>query len=374
MHPQILAAPIAVVLTMSWASVSIEAGQAPATAPQAAEAAKAGDKSTARPKPAAKAPSKTWKAPRTPWGDPDLQGVWNDATSTPLQRPNGLAGKDVLTDEEAAEFQAQNAFELTRDRRDGGNAADVNRAYNEHWMDARRLKITEDHRTSLIVDPPDGRIPALVPLSPERQRARAARAEAAARFAAGMPNEVLDMSLPVRCIIRTDSPPYLPTIYNNNFHIFQSPGYVVINPEMIHSARIIPLDGRPHLNKNLRQWLGDTRGRFDGNTLVIETTNFRTDDGVIFQGGSPATYKISERFTRIAADQIDYEFTIEDPATWTRPWTARIPWNKVDPEEQLYEYACHEDNFDIVHFLTGARARELKGEVFVPKPAGGGDR
>src|SRR5262245_63899946 len=161
--------------------------------------------------------AKAYPVPRTPWGDPDLQGVWNDATSTPLQRPNGV--KDVLTDEEAAEFQASLAHDLTRDRRDGGPEVDVNRAYNDHWMDARRLKITADHRTSLIVDPPDGRIPPLVPLSPERQQARAARAAAAARFQAGLPNDHTDMSLPVRCVIRTDSPPYLPTIYNNNFQI-----------------------------------------------------------------------------------------------------------------------------------------------------------
>lgn len=312
---------------------------------------------------------------RTPWGDPDLQGIWNDATSTPLQRPGALAEKDVLGDEEAAEFQARNAYELTRDRRDGGNEVDVNRAYNEHWMDARRLKITADHRTSLIVDPADGRIPPLVPLSPERQRARAAQAEAAQRFAAGMPSNFLDMSLPVRCIIRTDSPPYLPTIYNNDFHIFQAPGYVAIAPEMIHSARIIPLDGRPHLPTNLKQWLGDTRGRWDGDTLVVETTNFRTDDGVVFQGANAATFRITERFTRVDADTLNYEFTVEDPMTWTRPWTARIPWTKIDPDEQMYEYACHEDNYDIVHFLSGARARERKGETFVPKPVGaGGDR
>jgi len=224
------------------------------------------------------------------------------------------------------------------------------------------LKITADRRTSLIVDPADGRIPPLVPPSPERQQARAARAGAVARFNAGMPYTAEEMSLPVRCIIRTDSPPYLPTIYNNDFQIFQSPGFVAIAPEMIHSARIIPLDGRPHLGKNLRQWLGDTRGRFDGNTLVIETTNFRTDDGVVFQGGNPATYRITERLTRVAPDAISYEFTVEDPATWTRPWTALIPWTRIDPAEQMYEYACHEDNFDIVHLLSGARTREKNGE------------
>jgi hypothetical protein len=305
---------------------------------------------------------KKYSPPRTPWGDPDLQGVWNDATSTPLQRPGTVGGKEVLTDEEAAEFQESLAHDLTRDRRDGGPEADVNRAYNDHWMDARRLKITADRRTSLIVDPPDGRIPPLVPLSPERQQARATRATAAARFQAGLPNDYTDFSLPVRCIIRTDSPPYLPTIYNNNFQIVQSPGYVTIAPEMIHSVRIIPVDGRPHLNKALKQWLGDSRGRWDGTTLVVETTNFRSDDGVIFQNANPATFKITERFTRVAADSLNYEFTVEDPTTWTRPWTSLIPWNKVDPAEQMYEYACHEDNFDIVHFLTGARKREKNGE------------
>ena len=326
------------------------------------------------PKPAAPKPAvpaapkaapatKTFTPPRTPWGDPDLQGVWNDATSTPLQRPTGVASKDILTDEEAADFQQDLEHQLSRDRRDGGPDVDVNRAYNEHWMDARRLKITADRRTSLIIDPEDGRIPPAVPLSPEREKARVARAAANARFNAGLPENYRDFSLPVRCIIRTDSPPYLPTIYNNDFHIFQSPGYVAINPEMIHSARIIPLDKRPHLGKNLRQWLGDTRGYFEGNTLVVETTNFRTDDGVVFQNANPETYKIVERFTRIGPDVMNYEFTVSDPTTWTKPWSARIPWIKIDPQEQMYEYACHEDNYDIVHFLSGARSREKKGET-----------
>jgi hypothetical protein len=309
------------------------------------------------------ADAKTSFSARTPWGDPDLQGVWNDATSTPLQRPAGVAGKDVLGDEEAAEFQKDLAHNLSRDRRDGGPAADVNRAYNEHWMDSRRLKITEDRRTSLIVDPPDGRIPALVPLTPEKQKARADRAAAVARFNAGMPDAAQELSLPVRCVIRTDLPPYLPTIYNNDFQIYQSPGYVAIAPEMIHSARIIPLDGRPHLGKNLRQWLGNTRGHWEGQTLVVETTNFRADEGATFQGADPATYRITERFTRVDADSLNYEFTVEDPQTWTKPWPARIPWTKIDPAEQMYEYACHEDNYDVVHLLTGARNREKNNET-----------
>jgi len=312
-----------------------------------AKAAKAG----------ARASANKWT---TPWGEPDLQGVWNDATSTPLQRPGDVGTKDVLTDEEAAEFQNELASELSRDRRDGDTVADVNRAYNEHWMDPRRLKITGDHRTSLIVDPPDGRIPALVPLPPERQKLRDARAAAAARFNAGLPETYTDGTLPIRCIIRTDSPPYLPIVYNNDFQIQQSPGYLVIAPEMIHSARVIPLDGRPHIGNNLKQWLGDARGRWEGNTLVVETTNFSTYPDVVFMGADPKTYRITERFTRTGPRALDYEFMVSDPNTWTRPWTARIPWTKIDPEEQMYEYACHEDNYDLVHFLSGARAREKK--------------
>ena len=315
------------------------------------------------PKNAVKKPANSPAVPRTPWGDPDLQGVWNDATSTPLQRPGGVGTKDVLTDAEAAEFQEQLADDLTRDRRDGGAEADVGRAYNEHWMDARRLKITADRRTSLIVDPPDGRIPPLVPLSPEREKARAARAVALARFNAGLPDSFLDATLPVRCIIRTDSPPYLPIVYNNDLQIFQSPGLVAIAPEMIHSTRIIPLDGNPHLGKNLHQWLGDSRGHWEGDTLVVETTNFRTDDGVVFQNANPETFHLTERFTRVDATTLNYEFTVEDPETWTKPWTAMLPWTKIDPAEQMYEYACHEDNYDIVHFLAGARLREKDGRA-----------
>jgi hypothetical protein len=317
-----------------------------------------------------------WTQTRTPWGEPDLQGVWNDATSTPLQRPDSRAGKDVLEGEEAEEFEEELAFGLSRDRRDGGAQVDVNRAYNEHWMDARRLKITADRRTSLIVDPAEGRMPPRVPLTGDRQTRRADAELWNKRFLAGMPRHPEELSLPIRCILRTDSPPYLPTIYNNNFQIFQSPGYVVIAPEMIHSARIIPMDGRPHLGASLPQWLGDTRGRWEGDALVLETTNFRSDIGAVYQGGNPETFRITERFSRVAADTINYEFTISDSTTWTMPWTAVVPWTKVDPAEQMYEYACHEDNFDVVHLLTGARNREAKGEVFKQdgaRPEGRGD-
>jgi len=343
------------VVVAAFAAVAISSALviAQTTTSTAAKPAAGAKQQTTPAKAPAKAATKSWK---TPWGDPDLQGVWNDATSTPLQRP---AGKGETVDEgDANQFEEQLAYDLSRDRRDGGPEVDVNRAYNEHWMDSRRLKITNDRRTSLIVDPADGRLPPAVQISPERQKIRAERQAAGARFNQGMPLIATELSLPIRCIIRTDSPPYLPTIYNNNFQIYQSPGFVVIAPEMIHSARIIPLDGRPHIGKNLKQWLGDTRGHFEGNTLVLETTNFRTDDGTVYQGANPETYKITERFTRVADDTVNYEFTINDPMTWTKPWTAVIPWTRIDPKEQMYEYMCHEDNFDIVHLLTGARNRE----------------
>ena len=359
--PHSLGALAAVLAAMSLPAVSV-AGQAPAPAAKTAAA-----------KPAA-APARPYVQPKTPWGDPDLQGIWNDATSTPLQRPARLGEKGVLAEEEADQFAEELAEDLNRDRRDGGPEADVNRAYNEHWMDAKRLEATKDRRTSLIVDPPDGRIPPRIAPTPEAAKIRAARAEADARFVAGLPDDVEDFSLPVRCIIRTDSPPYLPTIYNNDFQIFQSPGFVVIQPEMIHSARVIPVDGRPHLTKNIKLWLGDTRGHWEGNTLVVETTNFRDDPGVTYQNTDAGTFTIIERFTRVGPDRINYEYTVSDPKTWTKPWKAMIPWNKTD--DQIYEYACHEFNYDLVHLMHGSRLRQAKGETVparAPRP-GADDR
>jgi hypothetical protein len=319
--------------------------------------------------PAAKPATRASTPAKTPWGDPDLQGIWNFATSTPLERPAIAGEKAVLSEQEAEEFAEKLAFDLTRDRRDGGNAADVARAYNEHWMDARRLEILADKRTSLIVDPPDGRIPPRVPLTPERKLAAQQLAARAARFNAGMPESHEEFTPPVRGIIRTDRPPYLGTIYNNTAQIFQSPGYVVILQEMIHSSRVIPLDGRPHIGSNLKQWLGDTRGRFEGSTLVVETTNFRKDLGAVYGNANPDTFKIVERFTRVSPDMLNYEFTISDPNTWTKPWTAIVPWSRIN--EQLYEYTTHEDNYDLVHLLVGARVREATRRAVRPAAAAG---
>jgi hypothetical protein len=342
--------------------------------PVAGQTQRQGGTPTAGAQAPARPAARPFTAPKTPWGDPDLQGIWNFATSTPLERPSDIGDKSVLSEQEAEEFEEKLAFNLTRDRRDGGNAADVARAYNEHWMDPRRLEILNDRRTALIMDPPEGRIPPLVPLSPERQKANQEAAARVARFNAGLPLSHEEFTPAVRGIIRTDLPPYLGTIYNNTAQIFQSPGYVVIVQEMIHSARIIPMDGRPHINQNLRQWLGDTRGRWEGNTLVVETRNFRRDRGAVYRNANPDTFRIVERFTRTGPETLAYEFTVSDPTTWTRPWTAMVPWTKTN--DHLFEYTTHEDNYDLVHLLVGARVREARGEK-VPepsgRPAGGGD-
>jgi hypothetical protein len=306
------------------------------------------------------AAAKPYKAPRTSWGDPDLQGIWNNATSTPLQRPERFGDKAVLAEDEAERVEEELARTQNRDNRSGGPEAQVIAGYNEFWMDSRRLEFLKDRRTSLIVDPPDGRMPPRLPPTPEVAKIRAARAEAQARVNAGLPDDPEDFSVDVRCITRNDRPPHLNALYNNNFQIYQSPGYVAIQSEMIHSARIIPLDGRPHLNNAIRQWQGDTRGHWEGTTLVLESTNFRKEEGATYQNANPDSLRIVERFTRVGADGLDYQFTISDPATWAKPWTAMIPWKTADGE--IYEYACREGDADIFHLLQMARKKEKAGE------------
>jgi len=329
--------------------------------------ARQGSAGAAKPKAPAKtttaantAPAKPYSVPHTPWGDPDLRGIWNNATSTPMQRPEKFGDKAVLAEDEAEQVEEELAKTQNRDNRDGGAEAQVIQGYNEFWMDKRRLEFLKDRRTSLIVDPPDGRMPPRLPATPEVAKIRAARVEANARVAAGIPNDPEDFPLGVRCVVRNDLPPHLSALYNNNFQIYQSPGYVVIQSEMIHSARIIPVDGRPHLGKTLRQWQGDARGHWEGNVLVVETINFRNDEGATYQNANADSFRLVERFTRLGADRIDYEFTVSDPATWARSWTARIPWKTADGE--IYEYACREGDLDIFHLLQMARTKEKAGE------------
>jgi hypothetical protein len=277
---------------------------------------------------------------RTPWGDPDLQGIWSNTTTTPLERPESFGGKAVLSDEERAELAPKVADQLSTDRqvRPGGVVP-----YNEFWFERGTL----GNQTSLIVDPPDGKLP---PFTPEGQKRWDARRPDAA-------DSHLDRSPYDRCLSRGMPGAMMPGFYNHNYQIVQSPGYVAILVEMIHDVRIIRVDGTPHLNGSIRQWLGDSRGRWDGNTLVVETTNL--NDKVFARGGVTgygAALKMIERFTRVNDNQIDYRFTIDAPTVFTKPWTVSTPMHKIDGP--IYEYACHEGNYAMTGILAGARARE----------------
>jgi hypothetical protein len=290
--------------------------------------------------------TKRYATPRTPWGEPDLQGVWSYASLTPLERPDKHAGKDALDDEEVAELDKE--ARTGADRRDGTPEADLARAYNAFWYDRGK----SDGRTSLIVEPPDGRLP---PLTPEGRRRQATAADY--NRVHGF-DSAANRPLQERCITYHGVPP-LPSGYNNTYQILQTPGYVAIVDENIHDVRGIPLDGRPHLGQGIRQWNGDSRGHWEGDTLVVETTNYSPKSTFRFPVAGETMHAI-ERFTRVAADRIDYRFTITDPATYTRPWTASLPLVNA-PDYVIYEYACHEGNYAIANALSGARVME-KGE------------
>ena len=304
----------------------------------------------------ATAAAKTWTQQRTPDGQPDLQGIWSNSTLTPLERPRELGGKQFFTEEEAAAYEKQVLTRNNADRRDNRDAeADVSLAYNDFWYD-RGTRIVPTGRTSLIIDPPDGRIPALTPEAQKREAARAA-----ARRSHGPADSWEDRNLGERCMTR--GAPKLPGGYNNNFLILQAPGYVAILQEMIHEVRVIPLDGSPHIPLNVRQWLGDSRGHWEGDTLVVDTTNFRDEirsNAFNCCGGVGGNLHLTERFTRIDKDTIDYQYTVDDPATFTRPWTAAVPLTRAPGP--IYEYACHEGNYGMAGILAGARAEEKAEE------------
>jgi len=286
-------------------------------------------------------------APRTPWGDPDLQGVWNNGTVTPLERPAQFANKEFLTEAEAAQYEKDMVSRANVDNREGiGTDADVSKAYNEVWWE-HGSKVVASRRTSIVYDPPNGRVP---PLTPEAQQR--ARRLAAARAKADNPDSWTDMTIRDRCILYRPLP-NLPTNNNNNFQIVQGPGYVAILQEEIHETRIIPLDGSPHLPSTVRQLLGDSRGHWEGDTLVVDTTNF-TDDSDF--RGSGSNLHLVERYKRAAADRIDFEFTVEDATTWARPWSGAYTfWQNSG---LMYEYACHEGNYAMKHILEIARDAE----------------
>ena len=294
-----------------------------------------------------------WTVPRTADGQPDLQGVWDFRTITPLERPSELAGKEVLTAEEAAAFTEERLSERNKDLRaeDGiGAQQDVANAYNQFWWDYGN-QLTEDRRTSLIVDPPDGRIPLKPAVRREREERAATRTETRGTRITSGPE---DRGLAERCILGFNSgPPMNPSAYNNNVQLVQTPDHVMILNEMVHNARVVPLDGRPHLPGSLRQWVGDARGHWEGDTLVVETTNFHPEAG--FRGSSKDR-RLVERFTRSDANTLLYEYTLTDPTTWTRPWTVVVPMTKS--EGPMFEYACHEGNYGMTNLLAGSRAEE----------------
>ena len=306
--------------------------------------------------------------PRTAWGQPDLQGVWDFRTITPLQRPEDLADQEFFTAEEAANVEQEAADrdarlweQAARRTEVGGNVG----AYNNFWMD-RGLKAVGTRRTSLIVDPPDGRLPAVRPGTVEQSGSASQDlpGHRPVRFRVGGigADGPEDRGIGVRCILGFNSgPPMIPSAYNNNMQLFQTAAYVVILNEMVHNARIVPLDGRPHLPEDVRNWMGDARGHWDGDTLVVETTNF-TDKTASFNPtltssvGTGETLTLTERFRRVDADTLLYEYTVDDPTTFTRPFTAAIPMRKS--EAPIFEYACHEGNYGMEGILVGARAEE----------------
>jgi len=302
----------------------------------------------------AAAQSKASPPARTPEGKPNLAGIYSFSTITPLQRPDTLAGKATLNEEEARAFEASENTRLNRDlfdpikgqpsagyapRAEGGVLS-----YNEFWYE-RGNRLTNDKRTSLIVDPVDGRIPFT-------EAARRRNAERAQIAISGFGNSYEDGPLADRCLVGFNSgPPMTPGAYNNNVQIVQGPDTVVVINEMVHNARIIPTDGRAHTK--LRLWSGDSRGRWEGDTLVVETTNFRRETSL---QGSTADTRLVERFTRVDADTIKYEFTVSDPNSYIRPWTAMVPLTRIPGP--LFEYACHEGNYALPNILAGARAKE----------------
>ena len=311
--------------------------------------------------------------PRLPDGRPDLQGVWDFRTLTPLERPEDLADKAILGAEEAAQIEsaaAARSEELnapTTERVEllpaGGNVG----AYNHYWVD-QGASVVGDQRTSLIVDPPDGRVPSLQPgiemqvlsLAEDLGGPRPNRARAA-----GISTDSYeDRGLAERCLLGFNSgPPIVPAGYNQNIQLLQTSDYVVILHEMVHDARVIPLDGREHLAPSIRQWMGDARGYWEGDTLVVESRNF-TDKTASFNptiskaAGTGTNLHLTERFRLVAEDTLLYEYTVDDATTFTRPFTAALPMQRG---ELMFEYACHEGNYGLYNMLAGAREKERIG-------------
>jgi hypothetical protein len=305
------------------------------------------------PSPASKAKeTKTWAVPRTPDGKPDMQGYWTNLTLTPLERPKGLGSKEFYTEEEIAAAQKKERERLALNVAEGrpteqGTADDVHYDFAQFGLDKAQANPAWDKRTSLIIGP-EGTIPSLLP------EARKRAADIAAKNKGHEFDGPENRPLSARCIIMGyDAVPMLPAGYNNNLEIVQGEGFVTVLHEMNHSARLIPTDNKPHLPPSVHQWRGDSRGHWEGDTLVVDVTNF--DERNPFRGSSDKMHVV-ERFTRVAADTILYRFTVEDPATWDKPWTAELVMSKV--KGPIYEFACHEGNYGLANTLSGARVAE----------------
>ena len=276
----------------------------------------------------------------TPWGDPDISGMWSYASLTPLQRPESLGDKEFYTPEEAAQI-------FTNTQQDAPDRPGDVGSYNYQWFD--RGEISADFRTSLIVDPPNGRLPVTeATIASQRERAEYLRDHSADSW--------LDRTNWDRCLTYHGVPP-VSSGYNNSYHIVQNKNFVAIHVEMIHDVRIIPIDDRPQLHDNIRQWNGDSRGYWDGDTLVVRTANF--SDKTRHRFPSSRNTVAVERFRRVGEDMIDYSFTIEDPTVYSQPWTAIRPMPRL-PDYKQYEYACHEGNYAMTYILRGARAEEAR--------------
>ena len=318
-------------------------------------------------RPAAKT-TRPYSPAKTPWGDPDLQGQWPASSNIPMQRPAALGDRATLTDEELARREAQAAKQAESDSEEFAKASgDVTINPPGYWVERGK----PNRQASLVVDPPDGRVPALTPEAQKRIKELRGGRGPADHFP-DVVNSWEDFDIYSRCISRGMLSSLLPTLYNFGNQIVQAPGYVVIRSEMIHEARVIPLDGRPHLGKAIQTYMGDSRGHWEGNTLVVETTNFNGQIGIAGSAVTTDALQIVERFTRVAPDELSYQATISDPGTWTKPWTIHMPY-KLDPNYTLFEYACHEGNYMMLNALKGARALEKEGKdtKVLRGPAGG---
>lgn len=298
---------------------------------------------------------KAYTPPKTPWGDPDIQGLWPASTNIPMQRPANLGSRSTLTEEELKQRQAQLAQQSEGDSEEFvKSTSTVNINPPGYWVERAK----PNKQASMVVDPPDGRIPALTPEAAKIVKSERGGLGPGSHF----PDKVdswEDFDYYSRCITRGFPTTMLPTLYNYGNQIIQSPGFVIIRAEMVHETRIIPLDGRPHVGKDIRTYMGDSRGHWEGNTLVVETTNLKDQPG--FGGGRyTENSKIVERFTRTAQNELSYDATVTDPAVWTKPWTIHYPF-PLDNSYPLYEYACHEGNYMMHDALTGARSLEKEG-------------